>query len=266
MTRPRLLQRLPSDTRTIDLTVADGVQVRAFLTGAPSSSDTVPVLLHGIGMTHRTFTPVQRLLAEWRPVVSLDLPGFGSTPKPPRPFAVADHAAAVDAALDQLGIGRRVLVGHSMGAQFAVESALRAAAPVAGVVLIGPVVDPRRPTLGGQALVLAADTLREPPSVNAVVFTDYLRCGLRWYLRSLQAMFDYDTEQQVRRLTEPVLVLRGGRDPIVGAEWCRRLTAAAPAGSELVTIPGLAHVIPRTAAPQIADAISSLVERQADRA
>lgn len=241
-----------------------GAEVVAYRSGTESATAPTVVLLHGIGMTHRTFEKLQPVLAAEHAVISLDLPGFGHTMKPPRPFTVDDHAQAVDEALDRLGVGIRVLVGHSMGCQFAIEQAVDHPDDVVGLVLVAPVVDSERRTLWAQARDLALDTLREPPRANARVLADYARCGLSWYLVTLKAMFDYDTKAQLRRVTCDVVVLRGERDPVARGKWCRRLVSVA-ARARMVTVSGEAHVVPLTAPLSVIDAVRSLL-READPA
>ncbi|GGL95143.1 alpha/beta fold hydrolase [Nakamurella endophytica] len=55
-------------------------------TGAPF------VLVHGIGVSSRYFRRLAAVLARTDPVVTVDLPGFGSTPKPPRVLSVPELA------------------------------------------------------------------------------------------------------------------------------------------------------------------------------
>ncbi len=238
------------------------VEVIAYRSGAQSVDALTVVLLHGIGMTHRSFEKLQPLLATDASVVSFDLPGFGATRKPARPLTVADHAEAVDQALDRLGVGRRLLVGHSMGSQFAIEQAIRHPDEVPGIVLVAPVVDTRRRNLPAQARDLALDTFREPPRANVRVLTDYFRGGLGWFLVTLKAMFDYDTEARMRLTGCRVIVARGEHDPVAREPWCRRLAGAAAHGS-MVTISGAAHVVPLTAPDAVAEVVRSLLRETA---
>ena len=230
------------------------VEVIAYRSGAVSVSAPSVVLLHGIGMSHRTFEQLQPLLAAEFSVISFDLPGFGATRRPARPLTVADHAEAVDEALDRLGVHDRILVGHSMGCQFAIEQAIRHPDEVAGIVLVAPVVDSERRNLAAQARDLAQDTLREPPRANARVLVDYFKTGLGWYLVTLKAMFDYDTEARMRLTDCGVVVVRGEHDPVSRAPWCRRLVEAAGHGA-LVTVSGRAHSVPLTAPRELVEAV-----------
>ena len=236
----------------------------AYRSGPEPNGVPTVVLLHGIGMTHRTYEALQPMLAAEFPVLALDLPGFGVTRKPPRPFTVTDHAKAVDEALRRLGVGNRVLVGHSMGCQFAVEQAILRPDEVVGLVLVAPVVDAARRTLWAQARDLTVDGFLEPPAANARVLVDYAKCGPVWFLATLKAMFDYDTEARARLVGCDVMVVRGERDPVAREQWCRRLAEVAGNGS-LVTVPGHAHVVPLTAPRPVLDAVRGLL-REAEPA
>ncbi|MCM3695621.1 alpha/beta fold hydrolase [Microbacterium oleivorans] len=212
------------------------------------------LLVHGIGMSHRYLRRLHTSLAPDHDVLSIDLPGFGGLPKPVEQLDVPAMAAAIAALLDRLDLAPIVAVGHSMGSQWVIELAVQRPDLVSHVVVMGPVVDDRHRTPGAQARALAIDVFRESPRANGMVFSDYLRCGIRWYLRQLRHMLAYRTEDRARLLTRPLLVVRGSRDPVAGAEWCRRLAEAAP-DAALLEIPGSPHVVQDTAPRIVADAI-----------
>jgi pimeloyl-ACP methyl ester carboxylesterase len=215
------------------------------------------VLLHGIGVSHRYLARLHQELALGADVHSFDLPGFGDAPRPRRQVPVGEYAAFVRAGLAAAGVRSCVVIGHSMGTQHAVELALQEPDLVDGVVLMGPVVDPRRRTVVQQALALTRDAMfSESISANALVFSDYFRAGPRWYLTELPVMMDYPMEARVPGVSQPVLVLRGSQDPVADREWCRRLADRAPRGS-LTEIPGHGHVFQHTATGPAAAAITS---------
>jgi pimeloyl-ACP methyl ester carboxylesterase len=237
--------------------------------GAPQKDRPVFVLLHGIGVSHRYFARLQLELArgEQAPgavVYSFDLPGFGGTPHPGRQVSVGEYAAFVATVLADAGVQSCVVVGHSMGAQFAVELALQQPALVSGVVLMGPVVDPARRSAAWHALALTRDALLcETPATNAVVFTDYFRTGLRWYATELPVMLGFPLETRVRGVEQPVLVLRGGRDPIARRPWCEFLATQAPHGT-FAEVPACGHVVQDTAPSAVAHAIARWAGTTAD--
>jgi pimeloyl-ACP methyl ester carboxylesterase len=228
-------------------------------TGDPDGAVAAPavVLVHGIGVSHRYLQRLHSELAQSVDTYSIDLPGFGSTPRPERALSVADHASYILGAMEQLGVLEFTLVGHSMGVQFGIEAAIQQPGRVPYLVLMGPVVDSDRNTVTQQALALGRDSLFfESPSSNALVLTDYLRCGPTWYLKNLRVMMEYPTEQRVGAVEAPVLVLRGGNDPVAPEGWSRRLAERAPRGS-FAEIPGCGHVVQHNRSAEVAEAILS---------
>ncbi|MHC6591880.1 alpha/beta fold hydrolase [Arthrobacter sp. C152] len=244
---------------------ANGLQGKILWTGgtpAPGSgSETAAqpsfILIHGIGVSHRYLRRLHLELAAVAPTYSLDLPGFAGTPRPGRQLSVADYGAFIAQALKASGIRSYILVGHSMGVQFAIEAALYAPARVRKLVLMGPVVDARHRSVRRQALALFLDALlRESAGSNWIVFSDYFRCGPRWYFTELQVMMDYPTGERLAGVDVPVLVLRGDRDQVAGPDWSQQLSDAAPQGS-FVEIPGAGHVVQHLRPREVADAIGA---------
>lgn len=228
-----------------------------FLAGPADASGPVFVLLHGILMSHRYYRRLQILLAQHGDTYSIDLPGFGATPRPGRQLSVPDYADIIAATLQKMGATRVVVIGHSMGTQFATELAIQHPDLVSHVVLLGPVVDSARRTIRQQSLALGLDSLMESPVGNAIVFTDYARSGLRWYLTELPVMMSYDLEARLGIVSQPVLVIRGSRDPVAPRPWCEKLAATAPHG-RFLEIPGKPHLVQHGAATHTAAGILAL--------
>lgn len=219
------------------------------------------VLVHGIGVSGRYFGPMVDALAGRARVVVPDLPGFGGSPRPSAPLTIAEHAAVLRALVDALGLVRPVLVGHSMGAQVVTEAAATAGpGEVGGVVLAGPVADPRAPTAGGQGLRLLRDVAHERPRWTAVQVREYLRCGPRWFLATLPHMLDYQVADRLADVGAPVLLVRGAHDPVAPASWLADLAAAAPGAATLV-VPRGGHLAQVNGAAELADAVVRLAER-----
>lgn len=223
---------------------------RVHVSATPSLEPPV-VLVHGIGMSHRYFRRLHKRLASDRTVVSVDLPGHGGLPKPGMDAGVLAISAGLADVLAELDLAPAVIFGHSMGAQWVVELAVRRPDLVAGVVIVGPVSDERFRTLPQQAVALTIDSMCEAPATNAIVMTDYVRCGVRWYATQARHMVGYAIEDRVALLSRPLLVLRGGIDPIAGTEWCRRLRDAAADG-RMAVVPGRAHVVQHSAPSAVA--------------
>lgn len=212
------------------------------------------LLVHGIGVSSRSFERLAVRLATQGHVHTVDMPGFGSAPRPGHPLSVERFAALLSAYLDAESMRDCVLVGHSMGSQVVTEMARTRPDLAASVVLIGPVVDPAAPTVLQQSGRLGLDMLRETPSANAVVISEYIRCGPRWYLRQLPAMMDYPILERLAQVRVPRLVMRGGWDPVAPRGWVQRLAGASP-GTRLAEIAGAAHVAQFTRPDAVADAV-----------
>ncbi len=217
------------------------------------------VLVHGIGVSSRYFTRLAARLARFGTVFAVDLPGFGSAPRPARELTIEAGADLLSAFLDAHVVGGVILVGHSMGSQFAVETATMRPDRVAALALVGPVVDRRARAPWQQGMRLSRDALRESPTANWIVGTDYVRSGFRWYLTELPVMLEYRTERRLPLVAAPVLVLRGERDPIAPHGWAVELARCAVDG-RLVTIPGAAHVVQWTASSAVATVLAEFME------
>ena len=94
------------------------------------------VLLHGLGVDHRMWDPVQLALQETSPVWSPDLPGFGlAPPLPPPRRTVEGYAAWLIGELDRRFKGPVCLAGYSMGGTLAIQVALSRPGKVAALAL-----------------------------------------------------------------------------------------------------------------------------------
>jgi pimeloyl-ACP methyl ester carboxylesterase len=99
-----------------------------------------------------------------------------------------------------------------------------------------------------------ANSLAESPAGNAIVFTGYARSGIRWYLTELPVMMSYELEARVSRIAQPVLVVRGSRDPVAPRSWCQKLAAIAAHG-RFLEIQGKPHIVQHGAATRMAAGI-----------
>ena len=216
------------------------------------------VLVHGIGASQRYFGPLISELARSVTVHTLELPGFGTARRPRHPLQMEDFGDAAVQALKSAGINGAQWVGHSMGCQVVVEMALAAPDAASSLVLLGPTINDAERSIPRQALRLLQDCLVEPAAVNAIVFSDYLRAGPRWYLSTLPMMIRHRMEERLRDVQPPVLLVRGGRDPVVRADWVARLAAARP-GTRVAEIEGQPHVMMYTRPAETAALMRSVV-------
>jgi pimeloyl-ACP methyl ester carboxylesterase len=83
------------------------------------------VFIHGVGMAHEVWTPQIIGFCRQHTVITYDMLGHGASVLPPAQSSLADYADQLKRLLDQLGVPRAHIVGHSMGALVALEFALR---------------------------------------------------------------------------------------------------------------------------------------------
>ena len=104
------------------------------------AGDTI-VLLHGFLASKRYWHKIIPLLRkEGYRVVTLDLLGFGASPKPKdAAYSYSDHLKHIETTLNELGISSRIAIaGHSMGALLALRYARTRPERVKSICLLNP--------------------------------------------------------------------------------------------------------------------------------
>lgn len=81
------------------------------------------LLVHGIGMGTSYFAQLNSALESQGRMVAIDLPGFGDAPEPANALTMAEMGAVLINFVEVEGLGKQVLVGHSMGTQVVAEAA-----------------------------------------------------------------------------------------------------------------------------------------------
>jgi pimeloyl-ACP methyl ester carboxylesterase len=122
-----------------------GGRLQVLELGQDNARNGTLVLLHGATSNLEEMTlGLGRALAARFHVVVFDRPGHGWSDRPEgrRDASPDRQAALVSAALDRMGIGKAVIVGHSWGGTLALAMALDQPAHVAGLVVISPAAEP----------------------------------------------------------------------------------------------------------------------------
>ena len=207
------------------------------------------VMVHGFGVYSKYFEPLAAQLADAGTVWLVDLPGYGTSPKPGRDVPIRDHASALGAMLDAAGIDDPVLIGHSWGCQVVTELADQRSDLSDRIVLIAPTINPARRGAFMQLFDLMHDFWLEPPRAAAFGLYSYFLTGrVRYYLTQVPHMIGDEIEGRLVRLAARTLVIRGERDPIVPVDWAQQVTSLLENG-RLEEVPG-AHIIMYTAAAE----------------
>jgi pimeloyl-ACP methyl ester carboxylesterase len=132
----RIEQQVPADGAFIDV---PGARIHYVDRGAGRPI----VLLHGLGAQLRNFAyGVADELASEHRVILMDRPGSGySVPTGDLP-GILDQAAIVAAFIDELGLDRPLLVGHSLGGAIALAVATHHPDAISGLALLAPLTQP----------------------------------------------------------------------------------------------------------------------------
>lgn len=227
--------------------------------GDPSG---VPMLLlHGVTDSWRSFEPVLPHLPGSVRAIALTQRGHGDADRPATGYRTRDFAADLAAFVDLLGLGRVVVVGHSMGSTHALRFAIDNPSRIAGLVLAGafasyrsnpaaqelwetavsPLADPIDPAFVRQ---FQESTLARPvtPAFMETVITESLKLPARVWRAVFKGFLEDDFAGELGRIQAPTLILWGDRDAI-----CSRLEQEvlleAIEGSRLVTYTGAGHAL-----------------------
>lgn len=236
------------------------------------------VLLHGGVLRANDFERVmERAAARGYDAIAFDRPGYGYSERPPRDQAApADQARLIHGALQQMGVEKPIIVGHSWSGLLALTYALQypdgvvtlagamykegypaehgdpisrlAAAPVIGTIFLNTVL--RSPL--GKALARSSvrQTFAPEPAPDG-----YREAALALWLRPGQFRANredilafppaaLEASRHYRGIRCPVVIVVGEDDPFGTREQAARLKRDIP-HAELKEIPRVAHMIPQ---------------------
>ncbi len=95
-------------------------------------------LVHGLGGSGRDFHAMVPYLSREFTLLIPDLPGFGRSDKPDRPYSPAWFAAELAGASEELGLSQAYWLGHSLGGHIVLTQALERPGLVQAVVGVCP--------------------------------------------------------------------------------------------------------------------------------
>lgn len=254
-------------------TDVDGLRVHYKVAG--EGGRTV-VLLHGFAASTYSWRKVMEPLSALGTVVSFDRPAFGLTARPMpgdfgevNPYSPEAQVELTVALMDQLGVEKAVLVGHSAGGTIALLTALSHPERVEALVLedaaiyetggtptwlrpflvkpcmgrLGPILV-RTITLWGESVIRRA--WDDPDKITVELISGYKKPlqAAKWdraLWQFLLASHPLDLEERLDEVSVPTLVITGERDRFVPTRSSERLARELPQ-AQLVVVPDCGHV------------------------
>lgn len=209
------------------------------------------ILLHGwLGSWQLWHSTMQYLGKNYR-IYAIDFWGFGESGKKRLSYSVDDFVSLVDQFMQNLGIVKAPLVGHSMGGTVSLATALRFPQKVSSVTIIGspitgsslaiPLKLASFPLIASllfnqmelfqKGLRIASPYLCKNPDFPQLITTDLTRTTLQSFFQSISSLKKIDLSSQISQLTQPVLGMFGERDNIVNPDQAQALIKALPSAT-----------------------------------
>lgn len=236
-------------------------RVRAWISTDRRAGRPPVVLVHGVVST-RYLLPTAEHLARTHPVVAIDLPGFGASTTGRRALDIAELAEVEALTIRAMAIEHPVVVGHSIGAQVAVELARRRPGELGGLVLVGPSGDPAVRTALGLCGRWLATSVREPLAFNALALRELVGVGPGRMLATARAAVGDPVLAKLAEVGARALVVRGEYDGVAPPEWTEQVRAELGA-APVAVISGVAHSVVFSAPAELARLIAGFADEVA---
>ena len=283
-TTPRAAQALPDGPAASAAASAEAFAERMHADVRGPEGAPPVLLLHGWGSSAALMEAAGRPLEDAMRVHTLDLPGHGRTPAPPRladneAWGVPEYAALVAHYITANGLAPVPVVGHSNGGRIALTMASdeKTAGLISRMVLVSPSgVTPPRPVSyhlrRGYVSALKAPFRLVPAGPLRERGLAWLRSTLYWrlvstgdYAAASDAMretfvktVNHHVDERLGAIRVPTLVVWGDADTAVVREQVETLARDIP-DAGLLVLPGAGHYGYLDAYPTYAAAVRSFL-------
>ncbi len=231
----------------------NGYNINYVLTG---EGDEYVVILQGWGTKLAVYESMAALLGGRYRVLRFDMPGFGDSDEPERGWSVSDYADFFCDLMEDFGIKKAALIGHSYGGRVIIKLAARDELPfeISRIMLVDSAGIVHKKTFL-QKLRAKKYRLLKSIASNSVVYAMFPELIDDW--RSRQGSEDYRRASEVMRATlvkavnedlreylgrvrQRVLLVWGSRDTATPIEDARLMDSLLP-DSSLSVIEGAGH-------------------------
>lgn len=225
--------------------IHEGAAIRYHVAG---DGPTTLVMLHGWRSSSAAWNPLAELLERSGRfvLVMIDLPGFGESERPLRPYGLKDYAAAVLAVMDCEGMLSPWVIGHSFGAR--VASYMAAAHPkrVDKLFLAGSGGVRRKAREFMARLASFMRPLFAPRFMRSLRALIYRMLGAEDYVETPELketfvrVINENMDGIFPRIASDTVVIWGDRDGEAPLSYGRRIAAVVPR-AKLEIIPNAGH-------------------------
>ena len=199
------------------------------------------VYLHGWGCDGSIFTPIVKQLSNYANYV-VDFAGFGKSPPPSDDgFCVADYARELHEFLQEQGLQRVTLIGHSFGCRVAMVLAATYPQLVERMLFVAP-AGLRKFSFARWCKVARYKVrkffakLTKTPLVQSYGSEDYRNCSPAMQ-RTFVKVVNEDLSRYAKRVRCQVLIVNGRSDTATPIEHAKKLARLIP-NCQLVEIEG----------------------------
>ena len=215
------------------------------------------VLLHGFPLDHHLWDEIAPLLEDTFDLILPDLRGFGESTTVDAPYTMDDYASDMAGLLDQLGIQKAAVAGHSMGGYVALAFAKLYPERVSGLALISSQVLADPPDRKEGRYKSAADVAEKGIGSVVEAMTSKFTSDARLqaiaraimekqqpaaYIGALKAMAErMDSTPLLSTFVFPLVLIHGEADALIPIARAHEVKAAVP-DSHFVELKDAGHM------------------------
>lgn len=242
------------------------------------------ILLHGWLGSWGLWQETMAHLGKYYRTYALDFWGFGESGKKRETYAIQDFVSLVNQFMEQLGISRAPLVGHSMGGTVSLSVAIRYPERVSKVVVIGsPIMGSslawplklagHRPiafmlfnmmSVFRLGMRIASPFICRDERFPAMMDRDLSRTTVESFLRSIASLRRTDLRPALDQIRIPTMGVYGDRDIIVDPKQWKPMQHGI-ANARIERFPTAGHFLMLEEPLRFAETLKTFLDREEQR-